>query len=86
MALRTFTDAEGTEWQVWDNIPDRLVSNTLEGGWLTFQSPTEKRRLAPIPLYWVTADEEELARLLATARPVRERWVEQREDEGDEAR
>ena len=73
MALRTFQDADGVEWQVWDTIPAKLVSTTFEGGWLTFQSATEKRRLAPIPLYWVSADSEELSRLLRRAKRVEER-------------
>jgi hypothetical protein len=70
MALRTFTDARGAAWQAWDTLPEKLVSNTLEGGWLTFQREGEKRRLAPIPLYWATASEEELRKLLDRARPV----------------
>ena len=70
MALRSFTDQRGVDWQVWDTLPEKLVSNTLEGGWLTFQSGDEKRRLAPIPLYWATAPEDQLRELLARARPV----------------
>ena len=72
MALRAFQDAAGVEWQVWDTIPAKLVSTTYEGGWLTFQSAVEKRRLAPIPLYWTNADVEELMRLLRKAKPVAE--------------
>jgi hypothetical protein len=72
MALRSFQDADGVEWQVWDTIPAKLVSTTYEGGWLTFQSAAEKRRLAPIPLYWMNADVEELSRLLRKAKPVAE--------------
>jgi hypothetical protein len=70
MPLRQFTDARGVSWQVWDTLPEKIVSNTLEGGWLTFQSEGEKRRLAPIPLYWANAPEDELRALLARARPV----------------
>jgi len=83
MALRTFEDAAGVEWQVWDTIPAKLVTTTYEGGWLTFQSVAEKRRLAPIPLYWASADKEELNRLLRKAKPVEDRLAERRvEDEG----
>jgi hypothetical protein len=70
MPLRHLTDSRGVEWQVWDTLPGKIVSNTLEGGWLTFQSHEEKRRLAPIPLYWANAPDEELRALLERARPV----------------
>ena len=46
MSYRTFQDANGEEWQAWDVFPSTDVRNTLQGGWLTFQSATEKRRLA----------------------------------------
>jgi hypothetical protein len=73
LSHRTFTDAAGVEWEVWDVFPSTDVRHTLQGGWLTFQSPTEKRRLAPVPLYWVNADDGELRRLLQTAKPVVDR-------------
>ena len=71
MPLRKFHDARGVAWQAWDTLPEKIVSNTLEGGWLTFQCEGEKRRLAPIPLYWANASDEELRALLERARPVR---------------
>jgi hypothetical protein len=70
MAHRVVEDARGVKWEVWDTLPEKLVSFTLEGGWLTFQSDGEKRRLAPIPLYWANADDEELLRMLQSAKPV----------------
>ena len=70
MALRSFRDSNGILWQAWDTLPEKIVSNTLEGGWLTFQREGEKRRLAPIPLYWANASEEEMRALLARAKPV----------------
>lgn len=73
MSYRTFTDANGVEWQAWDVFPNTDVRHTLQGGWLTFQSAGEKRRLAPVPLYWVSADDDELRRLLGNAKPVPER-------------
>ena len=73
MSYRTFTDSHGVEWQAWDVFPSTDVRHTLQGGWLTFQAGREKRRLAPVPLYWVNADVEELCRLLETAKPVAER-------------
>lgn len=72
MSHRTFQDAHGEEWQAWDVFPSTDVRNTLQGGWLTFQSATEKRRLTPVPLYWVSAEEDELRRMLALARPAPE--------------
>jgi hypothetical protein len=69
MSYRTFLDDDGEEWQAWDVFPSTDVRRTLVGGWLTFQSPHEKRRLAPVPLYWMSADDAELRRLLATAKP-----------------
>ena len=69
MAHRKFRDRDDREWEVWDTIPSTLVRTTLEGGWLTFQAKGEKRRLAPIPLYWATASDEELGRMLERAKP-----------------
>jgi hypothetical protein len=85
MGHRTFEDAQGVEWQVWDTIPSKLVSTTLEGGWLTFLSTEEKRRLSPIPLYWASADDAELRRLLGQAKPVRDRTAERLAEEALEA-
>jgi len=70
MSHRTFRDAEGEEWQVWDVFPSTDVRHTLQGGWLTFQSDREKRRLAPVPLYWTSGDDAELRRMLASAKAV----------------
>lgn len=78
MALRTFTDSSGVSWTVWDTIrsTDAPVTSTLAGGWLTFESERgEKRRLAPIPLYWANAPEGDLHQLLERARPVTPRSV-----------
>jgi hypothetical protein len=47
------------------------IPRELEGGWLTFQTPTEKRRLAPIPAQWMTLSDHELAILCRRARPYR---------------
>ena len=61
MALRVFTDPEGRSWQVWNVLPgpqigfERTVSQLppeMTDGWLCFESPREKRRLAPIPAAW----------------------------------
>lgn len=70
MAHRTFRDRNGVEWQVWDVIPNTFVGATLDGGWLTFLAGEDKRRLAPVPLYWVSAPDADLIALLESARPV----------------
>ena len=71
MGHRTIRDARGQEWQIWDTTPAKQVSQTLEAGWLTFESEGDKRRLAPVPLYWVNASDDELLALLERAQPVR---------------
>lgn len=48
--------------------PAPLLSQQLASGWLAFECPTEKRRLAPIPQHWDQLSEAELERLCQTAR------------------
>ena len=50
--------------------PAPFLSPQLAAGWLTFESPTEKRRLAPIPQHWEQLSEADLQRLCDAARPV----------------
>lgn len=63
MSIRILTDQGGTEWQVFEVYPDSeratraKVPTNFRGGWLCFQSPFERRRLAPIPLGWRTWDD-----------------------------
>lgn len=109
MALKHFQDDEGTEWRVWDVVPQRvrggqerraverrlggvtaysgperrMVDRRMKGaggtapayasGWLCFESPTEKRRLSPIPVGWDEAGEEDLRWLVGRAREVPKR-------------
>ncbi len=70
MAHRAFKDSDGREWEVGDVVPSQWVGPTLAGGWLAFQSGEDRRRLAPLPLYWAAAPELELRDLLAKAKPV----------------
>ena len=54
MAIRRFVDQAGTHWEAFRvrwRSPD-LASASPEGGWLTFVSPTEKRRIASFPMDW----------------------------------
>ena len=111
--IRTFVDATGTRWTVWEVKPGaaamgdaerrsggerrgelapepvierrradddrrrrsvswaRGVNRALAGGWLTFQSDAEHRRLAPVPPGWAEATEPDLDALCRRARPTR---------------
>jgi hypothetical protein len=61
-------------------LPERRVRerrlrrvSELEKGWVCFQSPHGKRRLAPPPPGWDSAPDEALVSLCATAQPARTR-------------
>ena len=63
MAYREFVDDAGALWRVWDTHPVaastlRTVSPSYAGGWLTFESESERRRLAPIPPEWEIASRD----------------------------
>jgi hypothetical protein len=45
----------------------------MEGGWLCFESPGEKRRLATVPEDWEACDDATLRHYLSTASPVARR-------------
>jgi hypothetical protein len=72
MASREFTDRKGTVWRVWDVTPEHLHPLTKEeeymepwaGGWLAFESATQKRRLvAPYPPRWFEYELSKLEKL-----------------------
>jgi hypothetical protein len=69
---RTFVDSAGAVWEVFEvqrsSVKAQAVSAGLERGWLAFLSGTHKRRLAPFPKDWQTADSAELERLCGAAR------------------
>ena len=46
------------------------VAAVFANGWLCFESPTEKRRLAPVPDEWENADAEKLRAWCQAARRV----------------
>lgn len=78
MALRTFHDSAGVEWQVWDVRPPQLAVPYLpegvqEGGWLAFRAGDQMRRLRPIPDDWETISPQDLERLCALATPAKAR-------------
>lgn len=74
MQSRAYTDRSGTTWQVFQvqrsTQATAAVTPGREFGWLTFMSPTEKRRLAPPPVGWDTATSAELEELCARAKAV----------------
>jgi hypothetical protein len=78
MPLRSFHH-RGSEWTVWDTQPNSrsvlggqlAVAEEYSGGWLTFQSAEEKRRLVPVPSSWFELSEAQLGDLLQRALPVR---------------
>jgi hypothetical protein len=51
--------------------PRLRVGERFAGGWLAFESPTERRRLAPIPADWLTASDRELGSLCERAIAIR---------------
>jgi hypothetical protein len=72
MAIREFTDSIGRQWRVWTTLPSPSgVALTLQGGWLTFDTIGERRRLAPVPDGWSDASPRELERLCARGIQVR---------------
>lgn len=80
MALRSFTDSQGLGWRVWNVVPQYTVARDeqtmtpgLHGGWLCFESGSEKRRLSPIPSDWEDAEPEQLERYCSDASPVPQR-------------
>jgi hypothetical protein len=76
VGYREFVDDAGTFWRVWDTHPVagstlRSVSPRYAGGWLTFESGLERRRLAPIPAEWEFASRDLMGHWCARASQVR---------------
>jgi hypothetical protein len=75
MAVRDFSDADGTGWRVWavsvDALQPRTAAEDYLGeygeGWLCFESATERRRLAGVPAGWEQFPVSELQALLGRA-------------------
>ena len=58
MSLRSFVDSRGTVWRVWATHVGAIGEPVVQlraGGWLTFDSVVERRRLVPIPEDWLSA-------------------------------
>jgi hypothetical protein len=73
MAIREFTDLAGVAWRVWETTPraGAVYDERLKGGWLTFESATVRKRLAPIPRGWQEAVTERLDLMCRAAEVVR---------------
>ena len=76
--MRQIRDAAGIEWMVYEVNPAvsawRAAGSLPEGyqnGWLCFESPSEKRRLLPLPVGWQELPIEQLNALLGNAVQVR---------------
>ena len=69
MASREFIDSAGERWLVWDTRPTTRakLKPTFEGGWLTFESGSRLRRLAPVPHGWESLPDFELERFCQSA-------------------
>ena len=78
MAHRQFTDAAGVVWRVFETDPTAFPADwehraamlhaDFLGGWLTFASSGETRRLAPIPPSWSELPAEQLGLLCRNAK------------------
>src|SRR5205085_11183828 len=74
--MRTFRDAAGVEWTVFEVRRTNEESNWaylprgFRSGWLCFESSIGKRRLSPVPDGWRALDEEGLVRIMKRATPV----------------
>jgi hypothetical protein len=68
---REFQDSAGSAWRVWDTYPTRpdTMAAKWRGGWLTFEGPAGRRRLAPIPKGWAEAPAARLELMCRGAEP-----------------
>ena len=75
MGYREFVDSEENLWRVWATLPTALgvIAKEFENGWLTFESGSGCKRLAPIPDRWEDMSEAKLRALLKQAAPARKK-------------
>jgi hypothetical protein len=75
MAVRDLVDDTGTHWKVWAVMESAIHPKTAAEdylgefghGWLCFESPNQRRRLAPFPADWDRLPNKELLRLMDSA-------------------
>jgi hypothetical protein len=72
--MRSFTDAAGTEWTVFEvkrqgNEEDNwaYLPRGFRAGWLCFESDLGKKRLSPVPDGWKSLSAPELENMLRRA-------------------
>lgn len=78
MSLRTYTDAQGGQWSVFEVSPQELRTGPAQryaapglcAGWLSFKSAAVSLRLAPFPRNWDLLSDDELQQLCRLAHPV----------------
>jgi hypothetical protein len=60
---------------VWQTVPTTRtsVSGEFENGWLTFESPTGRKRLTPVPANWDAASADRLELMCRAATEVARR-------------
>ena len=60
---------------MWQTVPTSRtsVSGEFENGWLTFESPSGRKRLAPVPANWDAATPERLELMCRAATDVARR-------------
>ena len=77
MAYREFVDSANVLWRAWATYPTvgKILSKGFENGWLTFESQTECRRLAPIPSGWENFSDPKLHLLLKAATAAKKKPV-----------
>ena len=75
MPTRSFRDASGVVWHVWDTPLLGAGEKQLSEGWLTFNSGSARRRLAPIPSGWENVSSRRLEQMCRIAEPADRREV-----------
>ncbi len=81
MAVRDVKDEDGTPWKVWAVMSSAIHPKTAaedflgdySEGWLCFESPSQRRRLARFPQDWARLPDKELLRLCKNAEVVQPR-------------
>jgi len=73
MPIREFRDSAGVVWRVWNTTPraDAVYDERMREGWLTFESASIRKRLAPIPRGWEDAPLDRLDLMCRAADVVR---------------
>ena len=78
MAVRDIVDDDGTPWKVWAVMSSAIDPKTAaedflgdySEGWLCFECPTGRRRLARFPQDWDRLPDKQLLQLLKNAEAV----------------